>query len=372
MRKISLKFNIKPTKHQDSLLKENLELARYTYNKTIEIRKLTYESEKKTLSKYDTNKFLPQWKIDKPELKNIHSQILQNVQERVDLAFKAFFQRVKKGDKPGFPRFKGFGNYDSFTFPQYGNGIVLNDEGLHISKIGLIEINFHRELPLNTKIKRATIKRESDKWFVVFSVEEDNKKQKCGKGTVGIDLGCKTFITISDGEVVENPKFLSKAMKKIAKAQRKLAKLEKGTSERKKAKKVLSKIYTKVKNQREDFLHKTSRMLVNRYENIIFEDLNIQDMVQSKPWHSLNRTIMDSGWDKFIFMCSYKAENADGKVIKVNPRNTSKMCSKCGALVEKDLSNRIHECPICGLKMDRDLNASINILRLGQKSLILN
>jgi putative transposase len=334
------------------------------------IRKNTWEQQKKSLSKYATNKLLPIWKAKKPELSEVFSQNLQNVQERVDLAFRAFFQRVKKGEKPGYPRFRGFGRYDSLTYPQYGNGVVLNGEGLHLSKIGLVKVLLHREIPANTVIKRVTIKREAGQWFATLSVvETETRKGKCGQGIVGIDLGCKTFITLSDGTTVENPKFLGKAMKRITKAYRKLNRQTKGTPERAKARKVLGKVYQKVTNQRNDFLHQTSRKLVNKYETLVFENLDIKSLVESKPWHSLNRTILDSSWGKFVFYCSYKAEDAGGKVVMVNPKNTSKMCSRCGAIVDKDLSCRIHSCPDCGLVLDRDLNASINILRLGQKSL---
>jgi putative transposase len=370
MPKTSYKFRLQPAAAQETLLRATLELCRWTYNETLATRKNAWETEKKSIGFYQTKKLLPEWKIKKPELSGVHSQVLQNVHERVELAFRAFFQRVKKGDKPGYPRFKGFGRYDSITYPQYGNGVILNDEGLHLSKIGLVPLVLHREIPSTTVIKRVTIKREVDQWFAVFSVEGDSKKGKCGRGIVGIDLGCKTFITLSDGATVENPKFLGKAMKRIAKAYRKLAKQPKGTPERTKARKVLGKVYQKVNNQRSDFLHQTSRRLVNKYEVLIFEDLNIAQMVQAKPWHSLNRTILDASWGRFVIMCSYKAENAGGKVVKVNPKNTSKMCSRCGAIVDKDLSCRVHSCPACGLVLDRDLNASINILRLGQKSLV--
>ena len=371
MYKESYKFNLRPTSAQKTLLEKSLELCRWTYNETLATRKNAWEQEQKSIGKYDTYNLLPKWKTSKPELSDVYSQVLQNVQERVDLALRAFFQRVKKGEKPGYPRFKGFGRYDSFCFPQYGNGsVALKDDGLHLSKIGLVEITLHRQIPVDAKIKRVTIKREVNQWFAVFSVEiPEHQKGKCGKGIVGIDLGCKTFAVLSDGKKIENPKFLKQALKKISKVQRRLAKKAKGTPEREKARKVIGKVYRKVNNQRSNFLHQESRKLVNRYETLVFEDLSIQKMVQERPWHALNRTILDASWDKFVFLCSYKAENAGGKVIKVNPKNTTKMCSRCGALVDKDLSERIHLCPICWLKIDRDFNASLNILRRGQSSL---
>jgi putative transposase len=364
---MSYKFRLYPTSHQETLFKETLELCRWTFNETLATRKNAWETEQKSFSKYDTNKLLPPWKKVKPELSNVHSQVLQNVQERVDLAFRGFFLRLKKGDKPGYPRFKGFGRYDSFCYPQYKNDSI-GEDSVYLPKIGDVDILFHRQLPSGSIVKRLTVKREGNAWYATFSVEENETKTKCGSGTVGIDLGCKTFITLSDGKKVKNPKFLKKSLKRIQKAQRKLYKQKKGTKERAKAKKVVGKIYDKVNNQRSDFLHKVSRELVNKYEVLVFEDLNIKQMIESKPWHNLNRTILDSSWDKFVFLCSYKAENAGGKVVKVNPKNTTKMCSRCGTLVVKGLEERVHSCS-CGLVMDRDLNASINILRLGQKSL---
>lgn len=370
MPKLSYKFRLNPTTAQTTLLKKSLELCRWVYNETLATRKNAWEKEKKNIGFYETKRLIPQWKKVKPELSTVHSQVLQDIPERIEYAFRAFFRRIKAGETPGYPRFKGEGRYDSITYPQYGNGVILKEQGLYLSKIGLVKVNFHRQIPSNCIIKRVTIKREATSWYVCFSIEEQAVKQsKCGKGIVGIDLGCKTFITLSDGTTVENPKFLNKSLKRIAKTQKKLEKQTKGTQGRKKTIKVLNKIYQKVNNQRQDFLHQTSRKLVKTYETLVFEDLSIQQMVQVKPWHNLNRTILDSSWGKFVFYCSYKAANAGGRVIKINPKNTSKMCSRCGALVEKDLSERVHNCPVCSLSMDRDLNASLNILRLGQKSL---
>jgi len=370
MRKVSYKFRLYPTAAQQTLLTKTLELCRWTYNETLAFRKNAWEQEKKPCSKFDTNKLLPQWKEAKPELKEAHSQVLVNVQERVDLAFRAFFQRIKRGGNPGYPRFKGAGWYKSLTYPQYGNGCVLNGDILMLSKLGDIKVVLHRPIPPEAVVKRVTVKRESDKWYAVFSVQEpDCRIETCAVGIVGIDLGCKSFITLSDGSQVAHPKFLKQATKRITKAQRKLSKQKKGTPERSKARKVLGKVFQKVNNQRNDFLHQTSRQLVSRHKTLVFEDLKIQDMVQAKPWHALNRTILDASWGKFVFMCSYKAESAGGKVITVNPKNTTKQCSRCGALVKKDLAERTHNCPQCLLSIDRDLNAALNILRLGQQSL---
>jgi len=371
MLKRNYNFRLKPTAAQNRLMASTLELCRWTYNETLGLRKKAWEEEKKTLSGYDTMRFLPKWKREKPELKEAHSQVLTNVHERVDLAFRAFFRRAKNGENPGYPRFKGEGWYKSFTYPQ--SGFSLQGNVLHLSKIGDVAVVLHRQLPQASTVKRLTIKREVDKWYAIFSVQqpESGTARCCGKGIVGIDLGCTSFVTLSNGKKVKNPKFAKKAEKRLKKAHRKISRAEKASAQRRKARKVLQKVSQKVSNQRNDFLHKTSRKLVSTYETLVFEDLKVQDMIEAKPWRALNRSIMDSSWDRFVNMCSYKAESAGGRVITVNPRNTTKMCSRCGALVEKDLSERIHSCPLCGLKMDRDLNAAINILRLGHQSLVL-
>ncbi|MFZ2536590.1 RNA-guided endonuclease InsQ/TnpB family protein, partial [Methanothrix sp.] len=198
------KFRIYPTKSQRTKMEQTLDLCRWTYNKTLEIRKNAWENEGKSLSKYETNNMLPEWKADKPELKDVFSQVLQNVHERVDLALKAFLRRVKAGEKPGYPRFRGRGRYDSFTYPQ--KGFKIDSGKLYLSKIGNIKINLHR--PIEGKIKRLTVRRAATgKWYACFSVEiEDQPKPPWKDGTlVGIDVGLESFATLSNGEKISNP-----------------------------------------------------------------------------------------------------------------------------------------------------------------------
>jgi len=308
---------------------------------------------------------LPKWKKDKPELKEVFSQSLQNVQERVDLAFKAFFRRVKSGDKPGYPRFKGRGWYDSFSYPQMG--FKLENGLLKLSKIGDIKIKLHR--PVEGRIKRLTIRRAATgKWFVCFSVEIDDTPLPTWKdgSMVGIDVGLESFATFSNGEKIANPRFFREEEKELARVQRRLSKAPKGTPERKKALKVVERVHERIANKRYEFAHQVSNNLVKRFGLIAFEDLNIKGMVKN---HNLAKSIGDVAWNMLVTLTSYKAVNAGSMVVLVDPRNTSKMCSRCGILVEKDLSERIHNCPQCGLSLDRDWNAAINILRLGTQSL---
>ncbi|MEN3056262.1 MAG: transposase [Candidatus Methanosuratincola petrocarbonis] len=341
-----------------------LDLCRWTYNQTLAYRKNALEKEGRLVSKYETHNLLPTWKVDKPELNEVHSQVLQNAQERVDLAFKAFFRRVKAGEKPGYPRFRGKGWYDSFTYPQ--SGFKLKSGKLHLSKIGDIKIKLHRQI--DGKIKRLTIRRSATgKWFACFSVEQEDPITPPWKDRpfVGIDVGLESFATLSNGEKIANPRFFREESEELARAQRKLSKTPKGTPERKKALKVVRRIYERIANKRYAFVHQVSHDLVERYGLIVFEDLNIKRMVKN---HNTAQSIADASWGMLVTFTSYKAESAGSMVVLVDPRNTSKMCSRCGILVEKSLSDRVHNCPHCGLSLDRDLNAAINILRLGLQS----
>jgi len=298
-----------------------------------------------------------------PDYKQIHSQVLQDVLKRADKAFQNFFRRLKAGEKPGYPRYKGRGWYDSFTYPQFGFSLSDNRKGnqrLKLSKIGNIKVKLHRTV--KGKIKTCTIKRELDKWYVCFSCKVEPEILPKTNKNVGVDVGIEKFAALSDGTLIYNPKFFRKSEAKLKHEQRKLSRKKKGSNSRKKQRHKLAKIHQKVKNQRKDFLHKESRKLVENYDIIVFEDLQIKNMVKN---HHLAKSISDASWAKFIEYVSYKAESAGKKVVFVNPRNTSQICSGCGKIVKKSLSVRIHRCLYCGLEIDRDVNAAIIILRLG-------
>jgi len=361
----AFKYRIYPTKAQRSKMEETLELCRWTYNETLAYRKNSFEQEGKSISKYETHYLLPEWKKNKPELKEVFSQTLQNVQERVDLAFKAFFRRVKAGEAPGYPRFKGKGWYDSFTYPQLG--FKLSFGKLRLSKIGDVKIKLHR--PIEGEIKRLTVRRSSTgKWFACFSVEIDDPAKPPWKGGLmaGIDVGLESFATLSNGEKIDNPRFFRSEEKALAIAQRRLSKYEKGTPERRRALKVVQRTHERIANRRYDFAHQVSHNLVERFGLIAFEDLSITKMLKNR---CLAKSISDAAWRMLVITTSYKAESAGSMVVLVDPRNTSQLCSRCGLKVPKSLSDRVHECHQCGLVMDRDENAAINILRLGLQSL---
>jgi putative transposase len=357
------RYRIYPTKYQETVLADTLELCRWTYNETLALRKNAWEFKQENIGYYESKKMLPAWKVIKPELKKVHSQVLQDVVKRVDLAFQAFFRRCKNGEEPGFPRFKGKNRYDSITYTQ--SGFELQDNKLWLSKIGAIKVKLHR--PVTGDIKRLTVRRTSTgKWFVSFLVDTDAQETIPLTGqSVGVDVGVKSFLTLSNGQDIPNPRFFVSEEDNLAKAQRKLSKAIKGSTEWKKALKVVEYIHERIANKRQDFVHKVSLELVRAYDLIVFEDLNIKGMVRN---HCLAKHIADVSWNKLISITTYKAEWAGKHVELVNPRNTSQVCSGCGQIVRKDLSERTHSCPFCSLVMDRDQNAAINILRLGLQS----
>lgn len=341
----------------------SLDACRWTYNKTLEIRKQAWEERKESISLYNSSNLLVIWKKDEPSLNNAYSQSLQNAQLRVDLAFKAFFCRVKAGKNPGYPRFRGNDRYDSFTFPQSGFNLIGNK--LKLSKVGSVRIKKHREI--EGTIKTLTVQKESDKWYAGFSCEIETHPLPKVDAVVGIDVGLESFATLSDGVKIPNPRFFRTDEAKLVKAQHRLSKAEKGTDKRTKYKKTLSRLHTKVANKRKDFAHKLSLDLVRKYQVIAFEKLNIKQM-RENGFKGIRKSIGDVAWNQFMQFTAYKAEDAGRTVVYVDPRNTSKMCSRCGQIIEKKLSDRIHACS-CGLVLDRDHNASINILARGMMSL---
>ena len=351
-------YRVYPTKKQLHKLNETLEECRWLYNHLLEKRKETYEQTGKGLSLYGQQATFPIVKQERPSLDRIHSQVLQNVAVRVDLAFKAFFRRCKEGaSDPGFPRFKGKGRYDSFTFPQSGFSIT-HDNRVVISKVGAIKMVYHR--PLRGKVKTCTIHRSSTgKWYVSFSVECEPERLPENPEQVGIDVGLKTFATLSDGTEIENPRFFRKEEKALAK----------GTPERRKHRKVVARMHERIAFRRENFTHQHSRQIVNVHGVICVEDLHVNRMTHN---HCLAKSIADASWSAFFAQLSSKAEEAGRAFVKVNPAYTSQTCSRCGHRQKMPLDVRIFDCPCCHAHLDRDLNAALNIRALGLQGLGLS
>lgn len=355
-------YRIYPTKKQRHTLDAMLEECRWVYNETLAYRKQAWEERKEQVSLYDTIKLLPIWKQERPSLAIVFSQVLQDVQMRVDLGIKDFVRRIKAGDKAGYPRFKGKERYDSLTYTQFG--FSLSDERLRLSKVGNVKIKLHRQ-PSNT-IKHVTIRRSATgKWYATLACEVEVSPLPASDKIVGIDVGLKSFATLSNGDKVPNPRFYRRAAKVLSKAQSRMSKAAKGTAERARRRRAFAHIHERIANRRKDFAHQLSRQWANKYGVMVFERFPVHALMKTA---GLTTSIKDAAWGQLIRYTTYKAEDAGRRVVFVDPRNTSKMCSRCGSLVEKAMNQRIHSCPHCGLELDRDLNAAINILRRGLAS----
>ena len=370
MRK-SFKYRIFLSRGQRRILEQQLEECRWAYNATLAARKRAYEERGESLRLYDTQAMLPIWKLTRPALKLVHSQVLQNISVRVDLAFQAFFRRVKEGAKEvGFPRFKGFGRYDSITYPQYGNGVRLEGERLILSKVGAVHVVLHR--PVEGTPKTVTLTRSrTGKWFACFSCETEAEPLPPTGEVVGVDVGLHNFATLSHGKPpIPNPRFYRRDEADLTRVQQRkdAAKNAQNWPENAKQKGILARIHARIANRRSDFAHKEIRKLVNQYQVIVFEDLAPMEMGKSR---GMRKSILDVAWTQFISMTVSKAAEAGRRVILVNPRDTTKLCSTCGELVPKTLSERVHTCPHCGLVLDRDENAALNILQRGLQTLRL-
>ncbi len=379
MSKQAYKFRLYPTKKQAQALQWTLDRARELYNAALQERRDAYRMAGKSINYYDQANQLPEIKDIREEYKDIHAQVLQDVLRRVQKAFDHFFRRCKAGETPGFPRFQGRNRYDSFCYPQAGYALTA-DHRVCLSKIGSIKVKLHRKI--QGTIKTCTIKREGDAWYVVFACEVTADPLAETQEAVGIDLGLLHFATLSDGSTIENPRHFRKAEKKLARLQQTLARKKRGSHRRKKAVKQVAKAHRKVRNQRRDFLHKQSRKLVNTYGLMVFEELQLAKMSKRpKPKQAedgaylpngaaakggLNKSILDAGWGQFQQFCVYKAERAGRKVLFVDPRYTSQICSGCGAIKKKTLGERWHSCA-CGAELDRDHNSALTILALGRR-----
>lgn len=361
MRKTFL-YQAKINKQTEANCNQWLEVCRTLYNLALEQRISIYRQHGKPISTITQKNQLPDLKEAFPEFKEVGSQVLQDVIERLDRAYKAFFLKIKqRNGKAGFPRFKSRNRYDSFTLKQAG--WKLEGRYLYIKNVGRFKLFLSR--PIEGEIKTVTVRRSSTgRWFVAFSCDEvPAKEYSDATGQIGIDVGIKSFCVDSGGNQIENPKYLKKSLKLLRKRQRCLSRKVKGSNRRRKARLLVAKCHEKVSNQRKDFLHKVANSYIEGNQTIYIEELNIKGMIRNRH---LSRSIADSSWGMFFNFLLYKAEEADRTVVKVTPNGTSQICSGCGEKVPKSLSVRVHQCPFCNLVLDRDHNAALNILRVGQ------
>jgi putative transposase len=359
---LSYKYRIYPDKETEHKLDDALDACRWLYNRLLE-EISTSKKKGIQLGNVDTQNMIPSLKLEMPELRNVYSKALQMVNNTLWSNIRSLHALKKNGHKIGKLRFKGNGWYKTLNYNQSGFKIDQDHSTLKLSKIGDIKIKLHR--PIDGTIKGVIIKKSGDKWYALVQVEPELEQQIPDVKSVGIDLGLNAFAVDSNGHVIENPRFAEKSSDKLKKIQKRLSRAKKGSNNRRRIVVRLDNAYEKINNQRNDFLHKLSRLYVDGYDTLCVEDLDVKGLKEKGNSKGLHRNIHDASWSKFLFMLSYKAESAGKKLIKVDPRNTTQKCSCCGSIVKKDLSVRIHECSFCGFVCDRDYNASRNILISG-------
>jgi putative transposase len=363
------KYQLLPTPKQEQALETVVCRCRELYNAGLQERKAAWEQCRVSVTFAMQSAQLPAIKAVRPEYREIHAQVLQDVLHRLDKTFQTFFRRVTAGEHPGYPRFPGTERYTSFSYPQVGahgghgghGGAALDGGILSLSKSGRIPIRLHR--PLAGIPKTVTIRREADGWYAWLSCAEVPTVPLPATGQeTGIDVGLKVFLITAEGEVVETPRHYRTAEQQLAKARRRVS--------RRKAVQLLKRHHQTVQRQRRDFHHKTALALVQQYDVIYLEDLRVCNLVRNPH---LSKSISDAGWAAFRTILEAKVACAGRQVLAVPPASTRQDCSgvlpdgsRCPQRVAKCLSVRIHVCPSCGLVLDRDENAAVNILRAGQ------
>ena len=356
------KYRLYPTRKQITALASQLDGHRFLYNQALAKRKDAYEKTGKGIG-YSTQAttLLPELRKISEQIANCNYSSLQQTLRRLDKAFKAFFRRVKAGDKPGYPRFKSFDRFSTINYATLGDGCQVKAGRLYLQNVGHVKIKWHREI--DGKVKTVSVSRRNENWYASFTVECDTVALPSTGNRVGVDVGLNSFITTSDGEQIVAPKFFRVSEKKLKAAQQRLSRRKKGGNRRHEARRLVAKRHEKIANQRLDFCHKTAHALVQANDHIVVENLNIQNMLKNRH---LSKSIADVSWGIFLSVLKSKAESAGRVYEEVNPRGTSQRCSVCGEVVKKSLAVRVHKCPSCGLSLDRDVNAALNIFQLAR------
>ena len=357
------KYRIYPNQEQKEMMAKIFGQVRFVYNLGLETKISAYTGNKINIDCFDLNKQITELKkTDAPWLKESPSQALQMSISNLDNAYTNFFRGF------GFPKFKNRYGKQSFQLPQ---GVYLkNNNQIFIPKLKLVDIDLHREF--KGEIKTVTVSKSiTNKYYVSILVDtgelKPDKKPIKIETSVGLDLGIKDFVITSDGMKFKNHDFFKSAMNELRIQQRSLARKTKGSNHYLKQKMVRALLHEHIKNQRQDYLHKISRYLVDNYDTICMEDLNVSGMIKN---HKLARAISDMGWSEFKSMIEYKCDWY-GKNLSVIGRfdPSSKSCSSCGT-INKDLTlnDREWTCKKCGSIHDRDINAAMNIRNFGLRN----
>ncbi|WP_245674757.1 RNA-guided endonuclease InsQ/TnpB family protein [Herbidospora cretacea] len=379
---------MRPTAHQQAALAACLDDHRALYNAALEERREAYRRSRVSIRYGDQSAQLKAIRAGDPDHARWSFSSQQATLRRLDKAFRAFFDRVKAGRTPGFPRFKGRDWFDTVEWPKDGDGCRWDSQPEHptttyVRLQGVGHVRVHRHRPVRGRVKTISVKREGSRWYVILSCDDVPAEILPATGAVvGVDMGVASFLTTSDGEQVGNPRHLAAVAGELAAAQQDLARKKRGSKRRRKAVARVAALHGKVRRQRLDSAHKSALMLVADYDVIAHEALQVTNMTKRaapKPdgaggfmpnraaaKSGLNKSILDAGWGVFLTILSHKAESAGRELIAVNPANTSRTCARCGHCAKENRATQAEfRCRACGHAAHADVNAAINILRAG-------
>lgn len=384
----SYKFLLRPTSNEVAASVACLADHCDLYNAALEERREAWRMRKVSCSFYGQSAQLPEIRrTDTNGQARWAAGSQQQTLHRLDRAFTAFFRRCKAGEKPGFPRFKGRGWFDSVEWPAKKNGARWDSvphptvTRVYLQGIGHVRVHQHRAV--RGRVKTITLKREGNRWYVILACDDVPAEPLPATGAVtGIDMGVASFLTTSEGVHVPNPRPLAAAADRLAKAQQSLALKKRGSNRRRKAVRKVARLHRKVRRTRLDHTHKVALRLVQDHDVIVHEALKVKNMTRrpkSRPAEDgtyesngaavkagLNKSINDAGWGVFLAQLAHKAESAGRVVVEVNPRHTSQRCAQCGHVAAGNRATQaVFKCLACGHEAHADVNAVINILRAG-------
>lgn len=352
----TFKYRLCPTPEQEAAMSDILWAACWLYNRALEYRRKRWQESRYSVSVYEQQRQWSAWRNEQPDdnpLRVLNASAGQRVLHRLDSAFREFF----KGQR-GKPRFKRRDRFNSVEYTA-GNGAAIKGGRLYVQNVGDIRVRWHRRLP-DGSLKSIRILRKPSGWYVCFAMEmPDSEPEPSSKPAVGIDVGIHHALALSDGTIIDSPRHLQASLKKLRVLQRMVARRQKGSNRRRKAVRQLARQHERIASQRRDWWHKVTTWLVQEYGVIVLEELNLNFMLRNG---SLARAAHDVSIGIFRELLDYKAIEAGVEIVAVNPAYTSQVCSECGCIVEKKLSERVHNCPECGFTADRDVNAALNIL----------
>lgn len=357
---LTYKYKLLPSRGQHDKLRGAFDHSRTLYNAALEERIDCYRKTGKGRSWQDQCKALTELRSDLAWA-SWPVSLQRWPLKQVDLAFAAFFRRVKaKNGRAGFPRFRGHEWFKTFGFSDRG-GWTVNGTRLRMKGIGSIRLHLHRPLP------RAPIackvKREGKHWYALLTVEAPCATAHDGPA-VGIDMGITTMAALSTGELIANARPARRAEREMRRRQRQMARCKRGSKRRRKVKARLASLHARIARTRETHLHQVSADLAKRFGVIAIEKLNVKGLAAGM----LAREVHDVAWGRFIAMLRYKVEKTGGQLVEVDPNNTSRTCPACGVIEKKELSERVHSCP-CGCVLDRDVAAArVVLMRAGNRA----